>query len=116
MKRVLVVDDDPHLVDMAVVILEAFHYAVATASNGVEALDQIRRQPPDVVLLELMMPVMDGWTFLETCRTDGICSRVPIAVMSARDDLDKAMDLGARAVIRKPFDVAELLAIVEQVS
>jgi two-component system, chemotaxis family, chemotaxis protein CheY len=116
MKRVLVVDDDPHLLDMAALILSTFSYDVSTATNGVEAFEQIRQTAPDVVLLDLMMPVMDGWAFLEAAQANGVASQVPIAVMSARHDAGRVLQMGARAVIKKPFDVSELVAVVEEVS
>ena len=112
MKRILVVDDDPGLVGMVELILGTFNFTVATASNGAEALERMREECPDAVLLDLMMPVMDGWTFLHERRAQAICEATPIAVMSARHDAAAAVELGARAVIRKPFDAMDLVATV----
>jgi CheY-like chemotaxis protein len=85
-QHILVVDDDPAIRDVVADILEMSDYAVRTAANGAEALEKIRAEPPAAVLLDLMMPVMNGWDFLRACRTETICARIPIAIMSAARD------------------------------
>lgn len=82
-------------------------YLVTTASNGVEALKCLSQEVPDVILLDLMMPVMDGWTFAKRLHeTDDI----PIVVLSAANDLERhAKAVGARDVVGKPFDLDQLL-------
>jgi two-component system chemotaxis response regulator CheY len=112
MRRILVVDDDPGLLDMVALILRTFDYTVATAGNGAEALERLRADCPDAVLLDLIMPVMDGWAFLRARRAEAICDGTPIVVMSARHDPGGALELGALALIRKPFDPMDLLATV----
>ena len=114
-KRVLVVDDDDGVRTAVADVLELEGYEVITASNGVEALEQVRTARPDAVVLDLMMPVMDGWTFMEHCRREEVCAETPVLVMSAYRNLtETAPNLGAKACIAKPFDLGVLLGAVER--
>jgi two-component system, OmpR family, response regulator MtrA len=113
--HILVVDDDPAIRDVVADILEMSDYSVKTAANGAEALDKIQSEQPSAVLLDLMMPVMDGWEFLRRCRGQVPCARVPVVVMSAaRDAAAAARELGAQAYLTKPFDVDTVLDVVER--
>ena len=116
MGQVLVVDDDPGLRAVMSDLLTIEGYTVATADNGAAALEQVRRARPDLILLDLMMPVMDGWTFARQCLADPVGQGVPIVVVSAsrgtKAVLQDLADTDVRAVIDKPFDVDELLALV----
>jgi two-component system, chemotaxis family, chemotaxis protein CheY len=114
--HILVVDDDPAIRDVVADILEISDYAVQTAVNGAEALDKIRQDQPAVVLLDLMMPVMNGWEFLRVCRNEVACADVPVVVMSAaRDASDVARELGAQGFLAKPFELDTVLSVVGQV-
>ena len=116
-KKILVVDDDPAIRDVVVDILEMSDYKVRTASNGAEALDQIRSEQPAAVLLDLMMPVMDGWEFLRRCRCGPPCAAVPVAIMSAAHDAASAASrLGAQAYLAKPFEIDAVLDVVDRLS
>ncbi|HEV8229115.1 MAG TPA: response regulator [Candidatus Limnocylindria bacterium] len=109
-KRVLVVDDDPSIRDILSAALEDDGYEVVPASNGADALDVVDRWKPDVIVLDLMMPVMDGWTFARRLRER---DDIPIIVISAANDLARhALDVGARDVLPKPFDLDKLLPSV----
>ena len=115
MPSVLVVDDDPTI---SVIVAEALRddgYAVDVAENGAVALQKVRRMRPAVVVLDLMMPVMDGWTFLDRCRADPHCTEVRIVVLSAahRSSTDH---LTADAYITKPFNLGDLLDTVERLA
>jgi CheY-like chemotaxis protein len=103
---VLVVDDDVEIRDTLAELLQQEGYAVLRAENGVQALDQLRHGHPDVMLLDLMMPVMSGWEVLEELGESGELPNVPIIVISAM------CAPGARACLRKPVDLDELLALV----
>src|SRR3712207_4020930 len=83
MKRILVVDDDPSISYTVSDILREEGYQVEAAPNGREALRKMRELLPDAVLLDLMMPVMDGWAFARACRQEPTYQDVPIVVMSA---------------------------------
>ena len=115
--HILVVDDDPAIRDVVADILEMAKYRVQTAGNGAEALDCIHTEQPSVVLLDLMMPVMDGWEFLRKCRSEPPCAPVPVVIMSAaRNASGIAAELGAQAFLGKPFEMDAVLAIVESLA
>lgn len=116
--KVLVVDDEPQVVWMLQFSLEAEGYQTITARNGRAALDAIVAQHPRVVLLDIMMPLMDGWSFLEELRALPEEERPVIVVVSARTSLRdraRAADLGANAFVSKPFNVPELLEVLSKV-
>jgi two-component system chemotaxis response regulator CheY len=117
-RRVLVVDDDPDIRELLVSVLTDDGYEAASAGDGREALATLERWPADLVVLDLMMPVMDGWTFVQECRRARWCAEVPIVVTSASHDLPRTADqlraLGVRTCLAKPFDVDGLLALVER--
>ena len=110
--RVLVVDDDPDILDALSEILEVEGYEVQRARNGREALQRLEQAPPDLVLLDLMMPVMDGWEFARSLDPD---ARPPIIVLSADRNVSvKAQEIGALGWLAKPFELSELLAVVRR--
>jgi two-component system, OmpR family, response regulator len=111
MASVLIVDDDAHIRDFIGFVLEDEGYTVATASNGQRALESLAESTPAVVLLDLQMPVMNGWQLQTRLRDDH--STVPVVFMSARDDVAAQASLyGACGSIAKPFAPEALLAIV----
>jgi CheY-like chemotaxis protein len=118
MVRILVVEDDDAIRALVSDVLRDDGYVVHEAANGLEALDQLRRERPDLIVLDLMMPVMDGWTFVEECRRKHDCDGVPIVVTSASHDLPRTAErlrsFGVRTCLAKPFDVNGLLALVER--
>jgi CheY-like chemotaxis protein len=110
---ILVVDDDPVLLEVIVAILQQEGYAVATATDGADALRAIEQQPPALVLLDMRMPGVDGWTLAHTLEERGIA--VPLVVMTAAQDAARwAQEIRAAACLPKPFELPELLAVVEQ--
>jgi CheY-like chemotaxis protein len=107
--RILLVDDDPDILESTQYLVEAEGYEVDTARNGREALDRLAQRRPDVILLDLMMPVMDGWQFVDELRK-GACASVPVIVLSASHGLaQKAKQLNASGWVAKPFDIDNLL-------
>ena len=118
MPQILVVEDDEAIRGLVCDVLRDDGYAVREASNGVEALERLREGKPDLIVLDLMMPVMDGWAFVEECREKRYCDDVPIIVTSASHDLPKTAErlssFGVRTCLAKPFDVDGLLALVER--
>ena len=109
---VLVVDDDPDILDAICDILEVEQYRVARARNGAEALDRVEAERPAVILLDLMMPVMDGVTFARVLRERPGVRDVPILVISADGNPARAASVGARGYLAKPFDIDALLGHV----
>ena len=116
--RVLVVDDEPQVVWMLQFTLEAEGYQTLAAADGRAALDEVREHHPSVVLLDIMMPVMDGWAFLEELQAIPATERPRVIVVSARASLRdraKAAELGADAFVAKPFSVDDLLVVLHGV-
>ena len=113
---VLVVDDDPDILDAICDILEAEHYRVSRARHGGEALDRVAEERPAVILLDLMMPVMDGVTFASLLRQRPMVADVPILVISADGNPQRAASVGARGYLAKPFDIDALLAHVAAIT
>ena len=112
---ILVADDDPLMLKLLKANLEANKYRTEIAIDGAEAIKKIEREPPDLVLLDIMMPLMDGF---EVCRHIREWSVVPIIMVTARgDERDKVkcLDMGADDYISKPFGVDELMARIRAV-
>ena len=113
--RVLVVDDEPDIRATVSAMLEIEGYEVIEAANGAEALHEIEDRAPDVILLDMRMPILDGWGFAAELRRRG--HRTPIVVMTAaRDAAHWASEIAAAAFVAKPFGFDDLIAAVEQVS
>ena len=111
--RVLVIDDDPGLRELLQLCLEDEGYAVAVSINGRDGLDRLQRWRPRVILLDLMMPVMDGWTFRAEQLARDDLARIPVVVLSAAHQARRQAEmLGAAAIIEKPFDLDSLCATV----
>ena len=114
-KKILIVDDEPQIVEICSDYLKAAGYETVTASNGAQGLSLARREKPDLVVLDLMMPEMDG---LDVCREIRRESNVPIIMLTARvEETDKliGLELGADDYITKPFSPRELVARVRVV-
>jgi CheY-like chemotaxis protein len=117
MPKVLVVDDDPDLVAICSFILESEGYEVGVARNGFEALDRIARDGIDLVLLDAMMPAMDGITVCRLVRDSQCGRRVPVVIMSASQIMcERAKQHQADAVLPKPFSIDELLGIINRLT
>ena len=113
---VLVVDDDPDILQTLALCLSTEGYRVVMAANGREALDVLGRERPAVILLDLMMPVMDGWQFVAEMDNRG-WRRSPLLILSAdRAVQGHAARLRADAFRAKPFDLDELLGKVSQLT
>jgi CheY-like chemotaxis protein len=111
---VLVVDDDPDILDAICDILEGEGYRVSRARHGLEALDRVEEELPSIILLDLMMPVMDGLAFSQALRQRRVQHRIPIVVISADGNPQKAAAVGAQGYLAKPFDIDSLLTQVAQ--
>jgi len=114
--RVLVVDDDLSIRRMIVAALKREgEYMFLEAANGREALDHMRAETPDVVVLDLMMPVMSGWDVLRERQGDPALRSIPVILISANRDpeIASAVDKGICAFLPKPFDIGALGALVK---
>ncbi|MFP2928362.1 response regulator [Pyxidicoccus sp. 3LG] len=112
---VLVVDDDPDILEALSEILEAEGFEIRRARNGKEALERLEPDPPNLILLDLMMPVMDGWEFAQRMRQKPAVAGIPLIVLSAdRNVGSKAADIGAVGHLAKPFELNDLLDMVRR--
>jgi CheY-like chemotaxis protein len=112
---VLVVDDEPQVAWVLRFSLEHEGFRTYTASNGIEALEELQKHHPRVMVLDLMMPEMDGWTVMERLLKLPIDERPRIVIVSALtgpEEKAKATALGADAFVPKPFDVEELIGVL----
>jgi CheY-like chemotaxis protein len=116
-KRILVVDDEPSIRELLCEFLGMEGYVVQTAVHGREALDHARNKRPNLVLLDLHMPEMDGRQFSQACRTDPGLAGLAIVLMTAAPDAESVCaEIGARACLRKPFELDTLAQVLERVS
>ena len=114
-KKILIVEDDMNIRELLRLYLEREGYETISAGDGGEGLRAFRRESPDLVLLDIMMPVMDGW---QVCRAIRAESKCPVIMLTAKGEtFDKVsgLDMGADDYIVKPFDLSEFLARVEAV-
>lgn len=112
---VLVVDDDAAIRDAVRDVLENEGITVETATDGADALAKVNERRPSLVLLDMRMPVMDGWGFATALRELGV--ELPVVVMTAAADAKRwAAEIGAIGVVAKPFGIAELVSAVQRFS
>ena len=112
---ILIVDDDPNIAHLVQLYLEKEGFDVKVAQRGDDALNEFRKLPPDLMLLDLMLPGVDGWQVLKTVRKT---STIPVIMLTAKDEtFDKVLglELGADDYVTKPFDTKELVARVKAV-
>jgi CheY-like chemotaxis protein len=115
-KRILVVDDEEPIRTTVAEALADEGYDVLTAPDGAKALELVRAAEPDGVVLDLMMPVLDGWGFLQACRQERLCASTPVLVLSAYRKLADAVPAEVRVdrVLAKPFELDVLLEAVQE--
>jgi len=115
-KRILIAEDEPHIARMVTFKLEHEGYEVIWAKNGGEAVKSLQDKAPDLVLLDVMMPVMDGFEVLKKIKEDESTWHIPVIMLTAKGkikDIDLAFDLGADDYIVKPFLPDELVERVQ---
>jgi CheY-like chemotaxis protein len=111
LRRILIVEDDPNLRVVIRMVLERAGYEVAEARHGVAALELIEKEPPDLVIADMRMPVMDGVELMGRMRSNSGTASLPIVLLSGLQVDDAAWRL-ANAVVAKPFEPADLLASI----
>lgn len=115
-KKILVVDDEPHLVKLLQARLEKNGYSVIVASDGQEALDKTYQENPDLIILDIMLPHIDGYHVCKTLRSDEKYKAIPIIMLTGRtlaQDIKMGMELGAVSYVQKPFKPNVLLGIIQ---
>jgi DNA-binding response OmpR family regulator len=114
--RILVVDDEPDLIRVLEFGLKASGYAVEVAADGQEGLKKAREIKPDVILLDLMLPKLDGYKVCRLLKFDDRFKHIPIIILSARTqegDQTLALEMGANRFVTKPYDFTEILGYIE---
>lgn len=116
-KAILVADDDPDILSIVSMSLEAQGYTVHKATNGREAVDMAREHHPDLMLLDMMMPELSGYEAVGELKGDPATRDIPIVGLSAKamaSDMERATDAGMDGYITKPFRIAHVVAAVEE--
>jgi signal transduction histidine kinase/CheY-like chemotaxis protein len=111
---VLVVDDDPAVHDLLTTALSKENYRLLHARDGAEALEILRKTPPDIVTLDVMMPKVDGWSVLGMMKSDPALDHIPVIMVTIVDDRNLGYSLGASEFMTKPIDRARLLSLVRR--
>lgn len=117
-KKVLVVDDSPVLRNIIVFNLKKAGYEIQQAVDGVDGIEKMREFKPDMIVLDIMMPRLDGFGVLMEKSKDDTIKEIPVIILTAKggeDDKDKAMSLGALGVLTKPFSPKQLISSVKEV-
>ncbi|MFO7945598.1 MAG: response regulator [Armatimonadota bacterium] len=117
-KTILVVDDERHIVRLVEVNLERAGYDVVTAYDGVEALEKVEEDDPDMIVLDVMMPRMDGFDVLKKLQSDPNHKDIPVIMLTAKAqdaDIFKGWQSGVSSYLTKPFNPKELLVFVERI-
>ncbi|TVQ87992.1 MAG: DNA-binding response regulator [Chromatiaceae bacterium] len=115
-KRILIIDDEPNIVISLQFLMERAGYLVEVASDGEAGLDLVRAQPPDLIVLDVMMPKLDGFGVLEAIRADSALAGVRVLMLTAKGreaEQRKGLELGADAYMPKPFSTRDLVARVK---
>lgn len=117
-KRILVIDDDLPLRGMVAAALRQHGFQVLLAGDGAEGQRALNIHHPDVVLLDLAMPDVNGWDFLQRLNETGHLGKIPIIVVSAhlRIEPQAVLQMGVKAILPKPFDLRDLIQLIEHVS
>ncbi|MDQ4057966.1 MAG: response regulator [Actinomycetota bacterium] len=116
-QRILICDDDPVILRLLQVNLELEGYEVLLAHDGEEAFKQASDQVPDLVILDIMMPRMDGYQAVEALKGNHATAGIPVVFLSAKaqqSDIDRGLDHGVSDYLTKPFDPGELLEVVQR--
>ena len=115
-KRILLVEDEPNIVVSLTFLLERAGFDVATETNGQKALETILEDPPDTLVLDVMLPGLDGFEILRRVRADQRVEKLPVLMLTAkgqREDRKNALEFGADKFITKPFSNAKVIKAVQ---
>ena len=115
-RRVLLAEDEPNIIESITFLLDRAGYAVSVETDGRAALNAVQENCPDVLILDVMLPSLDGYEILKQLRADPNCAELPILMLTAkgqREDRETAFEHGADLFITKPFANAEIVSAVE---
>jgi two-component system, OmpR family, alkaline phosphatase synthesis response regulator PhoP len=117
-KKILAVDDERHIVRLVEVNLQRAGYEVVTAYDGREALEKVKSENPDLVVLDVMMPYMDGFEVLKNLKADPVTAEIPVIMLTAKAqdaDVFRGWQSGVDCYLTKPFNPMELLTFVKRI-
>jgi len=117
-KRILAVDDEKHIVRLVEVNLQRAGYDVDTAYDGREALEKVKASPPDLIVLDVMMPHLDGFSVLKALKQDATTKHIPVIMLTAKAqdaDVFRGWQSGVDSYLTKPFNPLELITFVERI-
>ncbi len=117
MAKILVIDDEVQLVQMVQIRLEANGYDIVTAYDGEEGIEKVKSENPDLIILDIMMPKMNGFEACKILKNDPKYSKIPIIFLSAKvqeEDLEIGKAKSADAFVKKPFETPDLLAKIKE--
>ena len=117
-KKILAVDDERHIVRLVEVNLQRAGYQVVTAYDGREALEKVKSENPDLVVLDVMMPYMDGFEVLKNLKADPVTAEIPVIMLTAKAqtaDVFRCWQSGVDCYLTKPFNPMELLTFVKRI-
>jgi CheY-like chemotaxis protein len=115
-KTIVVADDDPDILSIVSMSLETQGYTVHKATNGREAVDLTKQYRPDLIIMDMMMPIMSGYEAVQELKADDGTKSIPIVGLSAKamaTDMERATDVGIDGYITKPFRIAQVLSVIE---
>lgn len=115
--KILLVDDEPELVAMVKLRLEANNYEVITAANGRQALEKAKKENPDLIILDIMMPKLDGYQVCGALKTNKKYNKIPVVMLTVKsqpDDIKRGEEAGASAYITKPFEAQMMLDEIQK--
>jgi DNA-binding response OmpR family regulator len=116
-RTVLIIEDEKLIIVSTQMVLEAAGFRVESATNGEDGIAKARSQTPDLILLDIMMPGIDGWETLTRLKRDGATANIPVVIFTAREHSrghQKSAEMGAVDYFRKPFEPDELIELVEK--
>jgi twitching motility two-component system response regulator PilH len=119
LEKVLIIDDEPLILKTTALLMKKSSNAeIITAQNGPDGIALARKEKPDLILLDIIMPDMNGWEVLKVLKIDEVCSRIPVIVFTATDysiSDSMAKENGAAVICRKPFQLHQLMNVVQKV-
>ncbi len=118
-KKILIIDDEKEMAQVETMRLEAYGYEVLVAYDGQTGLDRVRAEKPDLIILDIMLPTIDGYELCRMLKQDPECRRIPIILVSAVDqkfDTDLGKKVGADDFFTKPFEPDVLLAKIKELT
>ncbi len=117
-KKILIIDDDPNITELTKVLLESHNYKVLTVCDGVSGLQEAKKHKPRLIILDIMMPNVDGISICKSLKSDKKTKNIPVIILTVKwldEDQKRALNAGASCYITKPFETNELLKKIREI-